>query len=354
MITERDKSRKSRHYSEDSTTLENIRKSRKLHGVGSGGSLASIMAEKVKRMSVSSQNDSELDRDELQGDEDYPFYSTRNISRNSTTRQKPNKSIISDAIQNVRSSQMARESSTQNHTGVRRQSLAHRLTTMVDGEKNNNMSAGISLQIQQWKTVAEFEEDEKNKFQLFNDLKMKSKILVLLSVVSAIFSIIEIELTHWSKQSSVQSSLDFGTPLCWRNVDHLSNQDILQHVSLLFNVSHDTRLTQLLSDKINFGSKYEVLLEAIKPWQVYRTTKNFTVDEPFFSILLVIRSIIFVINIFVIVFLWQYYDKLLRLYITRNSCRKVVRCYRRQCLEIFTEELYSAHFVYHPYQINGG
>lgn len=108
-------------------------------------------------------------------------------------------------------------------------------------------ATGISLQIQQWKTVAEFENDEQMKFLVFSELKNISTILLLLALLSIIVSVGDIQLTNESRKANVQYAYDFLTPQCWPEAKAiLTPEDILVGALQLFNVSANSSTGQTI------------------------------------------------------------------------------------------------------------
>ena len=149
-----------------------------------------------------------------------------------------------------------------------------------------NNAAGISLQIQQWKTVAEFESDEQLKFLVFSELKNISTILLFLSMMSIVVSIGDIQLTNEARKSDVQYAFKFLTPQCWPESKVLTIEDMQDFAVDLFNVSHDKQAEYLLRHNIKYGDHVKILHEAIKPWQHRRHKYVLEPIEPWRSYVL--------------------------------------------------------------------
>ena len=65
------------------------------------------------------------------------------------------------------------------------------------------------LQIQQWKTIQEFELDEQQKYLIFTSLKYNSCKLWKLTLLSIVLMIVDIELSFYSTTTTTRSKVSF-------------------------------------------------------------------------------------------------------------------------------------------------
>ena len=71
------------------------------------------------------------------------------------------------------------------------------------------------LQVQQWKTIQEFERDEQQKYLMFARLKHNSSRIWKLSILSIILMMLDIEVSFVSTTTSGFMLKNFVIPKCW-------------------------------------------------------------------------------------------------------------------------------------------
>lgn len=194
--------------------------------------------------------------------------------------------------------------------------------------------------IQQWKTVAEFECDEQQKYIVFRFLKYYSTGMLVATFISILLSVFEIytvqRLVTGAKMADIflnnpdiEYVKKYTTPQCWPNLQ-LNNHDIAMMIRNITegvegfqafeaqdpNYRHDFNF---LYDQIEYGNTHEVMNSVAFLWRDFRSGYLFSPKEvSTYYCLLVIRSLVSLLTIVLIYYLYQYYAHLIKLYMMKN------------------------------------
>ena len=182
----------------------------------------------------------------------------------------------------------------------------------------NTDTAGISLQIQQWKTVAEFESDEQVKFLLFSQLKFFSSALLYVGISTVLLAMIDIELNHYAKGVSKNTISRFMNPYCWLEQPTIDKNDILNFTVSLFGAEENIMVQGLLEEKIFYGQKEQVIAESVESWMEKRNDDVFVPTSWYYLASLGTRSLVSFFSLITVFLWWRYYQVLLRLQVTKK------------------------------------